>query len=241
MLIAGAGWNLAGGPKNLAGGPNARSTMLSESAKDGGCKYGTKAYWDSMYRGFGAAADDGLPSDAYSWYSGWRELEPFWRELVPDDKARVLVPGCGNDGTISALYDAGYRALTAFDYSADAVARARELWGDRDIRLLCADATALPFDGSMPPFDAVLDKGALDAIGICSKESLTEAVQELGRVTATGGLVVSVSRALEADVLRGAFDGQGIWEEIRDGGIHICESGEVTTDLAASLYAWCRR
>ena len=88
-----------------------------------GCKYGSKAYWDGMYSGTGTAAADGLPSDSYSWYCGWREVEPFFRELVPDESVRLLVPGVGNDAAIVDMYDAGYATMTAFDYSA-AVARA---------------------------------------------------------------------------------------------------------------------
>ena len=65
----------------------------------GGCKYGTKEYWDGMYAGVGEAAADGLPADEYSWYCGWDVLEPFWRELVPEVDCRVLIPGVGNDGT----------------------------------------------------------------------------------------------------------------------------------------------
>ena len=42
--------------------------------------------------------------------------------------------------------------------------------------------------------------------------------------------------------IRAAFDGSDgrRWEELRDGGLHIAEGGEVSTDLAAGLYAWRR-
>jgi len=105
-----------------------------------------------------------LPAEEYSWYCGWDELAPFWQELVPDRNAQVLVPGIGNDGAIVGLFDAGWRSVTAFDYSEDAVTRARALLGDRDIELLSADATNMPFANDA--FDAVLDKGVMDAINI---------------------------------------------------------------------------
>ena len=43
-------------------------------------------------------------------------------------------------------------------------------------------------------------------------------------------------------MIRAAFDGSDgrRWEELRDGGLHIAEGGEVSTDLAAGLYAWRR-
>ena len=85
-----------------------------------GNKYGRKDYWDDLYRGSGS---DGLPAEAFSWYCGWSELEPFWSELVASGTPRVLVPGMGNDRSLVELYDAGWRDVTAFDYSEDAVTR----------------------------------------------------------------------------------------------------------------------
>ena len=93
--------------------------------------YGTKEYWDDMYRGEGE-----LPADEYSWYCGWAVIQSFWEELVPDRTSRVLVPGVGNDATIADMWDAGWRSITAFDYSADAVVRAGALFGERQLELL---------------------------------------------------------------------------------------------------------
>ena len=136
------------------------------------------------------------------------------------------------------LFEAGYSDLTSFDYSSEAVARAGELYAGRPIKLLCADARDLPFE--VASFDAVLDKGSLDAIGICGWSALEAATAELVRVVSPGGIVVSISRALEPGELVGAFDPL-LWEPIRDGGLHVAEGGEVSTDLAASLFAWRRR
>ena len=209
-----------------------------ESVSDAGCKYGTKAYWDGMYSGRGeACTKDGLSAEQYSWYCGWTELEPFWTELVPDLTARVLVPGVGNDDTVAGLFDAGWSRVSCFDYSPDAISRAAELYGDRAIELRCADARALPYSDAS--FDAVLDKGALDAVGIAGREALAEAIVELSRTVAAGGVVVSVSRALETSTLVEAFD-PASWEVLRDGGLHLAESGEASTDLAANLLAWRR-
>lgn len=204
-----------------------------------GCKYGSKQYWDGMYSGSGQAAEDGLPATAYSWYCGWSELQPFWEELVPSTAARVLIPGVGNDVAAVDLFDAGWNRLTIFDYSQQAVERAAHLFADRPVdQLLTADATALPMrDGA---FDAVLDKGTLDAIGIAGEEQLVAATSELARTCSPGAVVVSVSRALDAELLLSAFD-RAKWDAIRDGGLHITECGAASTDLGASLFAWRRR
>ena len=203
------------------------------------CRFGTKEYWDGMYEGSGVAViEDGYSAEEFSWYCGWRELAPFWRELVPDASARVLLPGVGNDATVVGMYDAGYTYLTAFDYSAAAVTRAAALFENRDIELACADATALPYADDT--FDAVLDKGALDAIGIHSNVALRDATSELARCVVAGGVVVSVSRALEEQTILSAFEPE-MWEVEHDGGIYIAEGGEASNDLAASLYVWRRR
>lgn len=196
------------------------------------CRYGTKAYWDRMYAGSGE-----LPADAHSWYCGFEELRPFWAELVPRTSA-VLVPGVGNDRALGALYDAGWWELTAFDYSAGAVERARALLGERPVALLRADARELPFGAAS--FDAVLDKGALDAVDLAGDGSLDAAVAELSRVVRPGGVVVSVSRVLGADALLPAF-ADAEWENVRDGADYFAADGESTRDLDASLLAWRRR
>lgn len=202
-------------------------------------KFGTKEYWDGMYEGSGAACTaDGLPAEEYSWYCGWRELQPFWTEFVPSTDARVLMPGVGSDNTVRDLFDSGWQDLTAFDYSAAGVERAASLYGDRPIKLTCADATCLPYDTAS--FDAVLDKGTLDAIGIASKDALRASATELARTVVTGGVVLSVSRALEAHEMLTAF-APAQWEVLLDGGLHVAETGEVSTDTAANLYVWRRR
>ena len=71
-------------------------------------------------------------------------------------------------------------------------------------------------------FDAVLDKGALDAVGIASLDALAAATGELARTVREGGVVVSISRALEPSELVGAFP-DALWANLRDGGLHVCE------------------
>ena len=111
------------------------------------------------------------------------------------------------------------------------------LYGERDIELICADACNLPHHNAA--FDAVLDKGTLDAIGITGGEVLVAAATELARVVRPSGVVVSVGRVLEPFELERAFP-VGVWEQLRDGGLYLTEDGEATTDLSASLYAWRR-
>jgi len=110
-------------------------------------QFGTKEYWDEMYQGYGD-----FSSEEYSWYFGFGTVKPYWMEYMPnallppkhrdsDDNAnddsdgmdnymnmpKILTPGVGNDPTLLDLYQFGYKDITAFDYSRDAIERQREL------------------------------------------------------------------------------------------------------------------
>lgn len=184
------------------------------------------------------------PAEEYSWYCDWKDLAPFWGEIVPDRSAQVLVPGCGNDMTIAEMYDAGWQQVTAFDFSADAVVRARKLYGERKVALLCADAQDLPLHDNT--FDAVLDKGALDAMGIAGEAVLSKAAQELARVVKGGGLVVAVSGAIAPSKLAGAFR-ESEWAMVRGSTLWragLRNDGERETprdNLDAFLFVWRRK
>jgi hypothetical protein len=169
--------------------------------------YGTKEFWDDMYRGEGE-----LPADEYSWYCGWAVIQSFWEELVPDRTSRVLVPGVGNDATIADMWDAGWRSITAFDYSADAVVRAGALFGERQLELLCADARDLPLANSS--FDAVFDKGALDAIGLNGTADLNAAGAELARVIRWWAVV--------------GRGGPDAWQRVR---LYVCMHSDAAADI----------
>ena len=160
--------------------------------------------------------------------------------LDNDPRLRVLETHCGDARAAAGLLPSPAVAeYTCVDFSAGMLAAARANLGER-AAVVSATSCSLPFDDGADAFDAVLDKGTLDAIGIHSRADLAAAVAELARVVTPGGVVVSVSRALEPEVLTAAFDPER-WAEERDGGLHITEGGEVSTDLAASLYAWRRR
>lgn len=222
---------------------NSRRTETSSSIhqnEDGECVFGLKSFWDDMYTG---AGDGDRPANKYSWYCGWGELAPFWNMIVPDKvNSRVLIAGIGNDMTPIDMYDAGWNAsMTAFDYSAPGVERAKQLFGAtrrEHVKLLTADARNLPLaDASI---DATLDKGTLDAIYITGRDAFHDSVKELTRVTATDGVVVCVSRVIYSEELMGAFESEN-WQNFLNGELAFAPDGEATIDLGAELYAWRRK
>jgi SAM-dependent methyltransferase len=203
----------------------------------GKCVFGKKSYWDTMYSN--EEGIDGRASEKYSWYCTYDEFGPFWRMLVPDEHARVMIAGIGNDPSPVAMYDDGYSDMLAFDYSDEGVVRAKQLFGpDRDnIRLITADARDLPVEDAS--IDATLDKGTLDAIYITGKTCLQDSIKEITRVTAPGGVIMCISRVIEPADLMGAFDNKD-WDIIHEGILAFAPDGEATIDLGAELYSWKR-
>lgn len=203
--------------------------------------FGRQQYWDNLYKDAG--------DEAFSWYSGWQELAPFFSELIPDSSSRILVPGVGNDGTVVEMYDDGYQCLTVFDYAPEGCNCARRLLGPNRLantQVLVADARNLPFDSDT--FDAALDKGTLDAIylsGGRSKElsakHLDMAVAEMGRAICSGGIVVSISAAC-VDAVQASFDGQpDVWVPVRDGSFYVTSDGYTSNNVDGTLLAWKRK
>ena len=204
--------------------------------------FGRRDYWNAVYEN----------QESFSWYSAWQELEPFVRELIPNESAHVLIPGMGNDEAIVDMYNAGYRNITAFDYAEAGVERARKLLGTKTLRenvqtpgvtILVADARDLPFEDGF--FNAILDKGTLDAIYLSggrdkelAAKHLEMAVSEMARVIKEGGVIASLSAACVDSVQR-SFETKE-WEQIRDGSPYITDDGFASNNVDGTLLAWKR-
>lgn len=183
---------------------------------------------------------------------------------------RVLLPGIGNDSSMADMFDDGYTHLTAFDYAEEGVACARKFFGprllekersnsddnggnlpDKDyegndqecgVDLRVADARRLPYESKS--FDAILEKGTLDAIYLSggkdkelAHEYLTMAVDEFTRVTCEGGILMSISAAC-AGAIEAVFASRGEeWEVLRDGSFYMTEEGYSSNNIDATIFA----
>lgn len=106
--------------------------------------------------------------------------------------------GCGNSELSEQLYDVGYRFLTNIDISETVVSHMTQRNAQRrpDLMFSQVDATQTAFESDS--FQAVLDKGTLDAMA--SEEECIVAghmLAEMGRVLAVGGRYVCVTLAQE--------------------------------------------
>ena len=169
-----------------------------------------------MYEGRGDHA-----ADEYSWYYGWEVVRQHWERAVPNKDAKILLPGIGNDPLLLDLVSSGWQQCTAFDYTESAIERQRDLLSYNpqatlSVQLQVWDATALPDEMSSTPFDAVLEKGALDAIYLSGEGQVEKAARELWRVTKRGGVCLSFSGVVPQDVRKKCFP-ECEWKWLRDG------------------------
>lgn len=209
--------------------PRALPKIVSTDDNTAQSCFGTHYYWDEMYLGRGD-----FPADEYSWYFGWDVVKSFWTEAVPDKGAKILCPGVGNDPSLFELVTAGWRHVTAFDYSENAIDRQREILDENpsatsDVTLHCLDARELPEDWT-GSFDAMFEKGALDAVFLSGDGNVERAATEIARVVRSGGVVVSFSGVVPEDLRRDIFP-TSTWDWLRDG----------STDLRAGCFVWRKR
>ena len=242
--------------------------VLIKEPNENESNYGRQKYWNEFYQ----------EKDEFSWYSPWIDIAPFFMELVPlsslSDSAvpRILLPGIGNDSSMVHMYDDGYTHLTAFDYAEEGVECARKFFGNRlllqeseerqtttqkdnneilkdckaGVDLRVADARELPYKSNS--FDAILEKGTLDAIYLSggkdkelATEYLTMAINEFTRVTCIGGIVMSITAAC-TDAIESVFSSKSDeWEVVRDGSFYMTEEeGYSSNNIDATIFAWRR-
>jgi SAM-dependent methyltransferase len=215
----------------------------AENDSDAKSQFGTFQYWDDMYVGMGD-----FPQDEYSWYYGWEVIKPYFKEHVPVEKNKkkvssnsekskqpnILIPGIGNDPILLDLLREGYEDLVAFDYTENAISRQEDLLsytshGSETVSLKVMDARKLDEDFPNENFDAILEKGALDAIYLSGDGNVEKAASELKRVLKIGGIFLSVSGVVPEELRREIFNTDD-WEWIRDG----------SDDLKAGCFIWRR-
>lgn len=187
------------------------SSVLARSA------FGTKQYWDEVYSGFGD-----FPCDEYSWYYGFSEIKrhlPSW-SLAERRNLQLFVPGVGNDPILLDLLEAGYRNITAQDYSHHAIQRQIDLLEGRSddgcsVELSHGNVLDLP-DSFTNRFDVIIEKGLLDAVYLSGDGQVERAAAGLSKTLRPGGYLISVSGVVPEELRRKIFETVD-WVWLRDG------------------------
>eukprot|EP00397_Hematodinium_sp_SG-2012_P046957 GEMP01053222.1.p1 GENE.GEMP01053222.1~~GEMP01053222.1.p1 ORF type:complete len:196 (+),score=42.17 GEMP01053222.1:392-979(+) len=132
-------------------------------------------------------------SCAYDWYIGFEALKSILCTRIPSPSAEILIPGCGLSEIPRALYDEGYRNITAIDTSAVAIS-AQTASEECEIEFCVMDVCRLEFPSNI--FDVIIDKALLDVLATCYDSTRSaRAVEEIYRVLEQGGVFVCVSHA----------------------------------------------
>ena len=199
--------------------------IISANDDEARSEFGTKQYWDELYLGRGD-----FPSDEYSWYYDWGGYGKYVKEFLTKRSSKILIPGIGNDSILLDLLANGYDKLTATDYSEHAIERQIDLvsyqYSKDAVELLSMDAREMNEEWS-GRFDAILEKGALDAIYLSGDGNFERAVAEFERVLKPDGVLISVSGVVPEELRRKVFQD---WTWVRDG----------TNDLQAGCFILTR-
>lgn len=126
-------------------------------------QYGKQDYWEERYN------QDSEPFDWYQRWSGVKDILPQF--ILPT--SQILNIGCGNSRMSEEMYDDGFINIMNIDYSQVVVKAMQEKYSDKPtMRYEHMDCRQMEFEDST--FDAVIDKGTLDAI-LCGENSTANA------------------------------------------------------------------
>ena len=157
--------------------------------------YGKQEYWEDRYQ---------KDKEQFDWLqryappTGRTELRDIIGQYV-QPSSQILIAGCGNSRMSEEMYEDGYQNITSVDQSYTAIKLQQEEYQSRysNLTFKQMDIRAMQFkDGT---FDAVLDKGLLDAM-VCSdgsKGNIDTMLTEIFRVLSPTGVYICISHGKE--------------------------------------------
>ena len=175
--------------------------ILPKSSKE----FARKEYWDQFFT---------KRTNSFEWYGEYSDLKSVLLKYLkaPDE---LLIVGCGNSSLSADLYDDGYRSNTSIDISEVAIKKMISKYKCNGLRpemvFEVMDIFKMKYDDEQ--FNAVLDKGTLDALSSDLNLDIEAMFTEIGRVLKPLGRYICVSLLQEA-VLRkllGHFTCSGSW------------------------------
>lgn len=135
----------------------------------------SKKYWDSFFKKLDQKNTD---TEFFEWYGEFPSFSPYLTpQLSPS--FQILNIGCGNSLFSEQLYDSGYKNIKNIDFSEKVIKkmRKRSLKIRPEMSYEVGDVFNMKFEAGS--FDAILDKGTLDAVYPEDTEVNLERVQGL--------------------------------------------------------------
>ncbi|KAM3959142.1 eEF1A lysine and N-terminal methyltransferase homolog isoform 1-T1 [Aphomia sociella] len=150
-------------------------------------EFSEKDYWNKFFKKRG--------TKAFEWYGEYLELCAHIHKYIKP-KDTVLITGCGNSGLSADLYDVGYSNIINIDVSEVVIKQMNAINSHRTgMKFICMDAMEMTFKNE--EFNAVLDKGTLDALMPDDSEETEKRIDkyfsEIKRVLKLGGRFVCIS------------------------------------------------
>ncbi|CAG9332810.1 unnamed protein product [Blepharisma stoltei] len=147
-------------------------------------QYGKAEYWEERYT---------RDAEPFDWYQRWSGIKDVLTQYVFPTH-QILHLGCGNSRLSEEMYDEGFINSINIDISQVVIKAMQEKYRDKQtMRFLHMDGRNMEFDDAT--FDAVIDKGTLDAI-LCGENSTAHAnkmISEVYRVLSPTGVYVVIS------------------------------------------------
>lgn len=231
--------------RNTARGKKVPALSAEKKSSSVAQPFGRKEYWKGAYR---------ESKSDFSWYAAWNDLEPFLQEFVPRKECHILIPGIGTDAALLRdMSTSGYIHLSAFDYAEESITYLQQHHRDvpQSIALSIADVRNLTGCYEIDSFEAVLDKGTLDAVYLAGQgvnerqDNLQRAVRELHRILKPGGILLSLS-GICADALLDCDSWNSgkntAWKCLSDGSsIYTTAAGYTSNNLHGTLIVWQKK
>ncbi|RNA07448.1 methyltransferase 13, partial [Brachionus plicatilis] len=154
-----------------------------------GKEFRDKEYWDKFFKIRG--------SKAFEWYGEYENLCGLLHKYIKLNE-HVLVVGCGNSRLSENMYDVGIKNIVNVDLSSIVIQQMSAKNKNRkEMQFIKMDILSMEFDDAK--FDAVVDKGTLDALMSDYSEKVDQDVDkmfnEIDRVLRVGGRYMCISLA----------------------------------------------
>ena len=135
----------------------------------------SKKYWDSFFKKLEQKNTD---NEFFEWYGEFPSFSPYLLQIL-HPSFQILNIGCGNSLFSEQLYDSGYKNIKNIDFSEKVIKKMRKRSSKirPEMSYEVGDVFNMKFEGGS--FDAVMDKGTLDAVYPEDTEVNLERVQGL--------------------------------------------------------------